>query len=159
MKQWIAFAGIALIAACKSPADHPSPVRDTLVIAASLPLAADTTTLGGVWYLQPVLASDTASGKRPILVFDLAKTRFSGNTGCNSMHGTFWFSKEDSSLSFSDKIVLTKMACPGYNELGFLKSLRATGRYRLQQGVLTLLSDDHVELSNWTRKPTSAPKA
>ena len=155
----MAVATLALVAACGSPVNHPSPTHDSLVIATSLSGPADTTTLGGTWYLQPVLASDTATGKRPFLVFDLAKTRFSGNTGCNNMHGTFWFSKEDSSLSFSDKITLTKMACEGYNELSFLKSLRSTGRYRLQQGVLTLFADDHAELSHWTRKPTSGPKA
>src|SRR6185437_10452088 len=138
----IAVAGLTLLFACQSPGDRPAPIRDTLVRAVAMAVPRDTTTLGGIWYLQPVLASDTAAGKRPFLVFDLGKTRFSGNTGCNSMHGTFWFSKEDSSLSFADKISLTKMACPGYNEQAFLKSLHSAGRYRLQNGVLTLLSDD-----------------
>ena len=71
----------------------------------------------------------------------------------------FWFSKTDSSLSFSDKIATTKMACPGYNEPAFMKSLKNATHYRLNNGVLTLLGDDRTELSRWMRKPASAPKA
>ena len=119
----------------------------------------DTTTLGGKWYLQPVLPSDTATGKIPTLELNLDKSRFSGNTGCNTMHGEFWFSKTDSSVSFSDKMNITKMACPGYNEPAFIKSLRSAGRFRLRNGVLTLLSDDNTELSHWVRKPGAGPKA
>jgi len=121
--------------------------------------APDTTTLGGSWYLQPVLAADTATGKTPALQLDMAKSRFSGNTGCNSMRGQFWSGKTDGSLAFSDKITLTRMACPGYNEAAFMKSLKNVTHYRLNNGVLTLLSDDRTELSHWMRKPASAPKA
>ena len=114
-------------------------------------------TLNGTWYLQPVLASDTAAGKIPVLRFDLAKSRFSGNTGCNSMGGEFWYSEHDSSLSFNDKLVTTKMACPGYNEGAFLKSLKNTNHYRLHNGMLTLMSDG-TELSHWVRKETAAAR-
>jgi heat shock protein HslJ len=75
------------------------------------------------------------------------------------MHGEFWFSKTDSSLSFGEKINSTKRACPGYNEPAFMKSLRSAGRYRLRNGVLTLLSDDNAELSHWVRRPGAGPKA
>jgi heat shock protein HslJ len=119
----------------------------------------DTTSLGGSWYLQPVLAADTAAGRTPTLQLDLAKSRFSGNTGCNTMHGQFWFSKTDSSLSFSDKITMTRMACPGYNEPAFMKSLKSTTHYRLRNGVLTLLTEERTELSHWMRKPANPPKA
>jgi heat shock protein HslJ len=124
-----------------------------------LPAPKDTTTLGGVWWLQPVLPSDTAAGKTPYLELDLAKSHFVGNTGCNSMRGEFWFSAQDSSLSFTDKIVQTRMACPGYNEAAFMKSLKSAGHYRLRNGMLILLSDNHTELSHWVRKPVAGPKA
>lgn len=153
------------LAACQGPANGPaasvgSRIRDTIIpVAAKITVPADTTTLGGTWVLQPVLPSDSATGKLPTLELNLAKSRFSGNTGCNSMRGQFWYSKTDSSLSFSDKMVTTKKVCPGYNEAAFLKSLRSTGRYRLRNGVLSLLSDDNTELSRWTRKAGAAPKA
>jgi heat shock protein HslJ len=147
--------------ACQSPATGPSARKgDSIIPAAAITkIANDTTTLGGNWYLQPVLPADTAAGKTPTLQLDLAKSRFTGNTGCNAMHGQFWFSNTDSSLSFSDKLLTTKMACTGYNEPAFLKSLKNTSHFRLQNGVLTLLSDERTELSHWMRKRSAAPKA
>jgi heat shock protein HslJ len=145
---------LTLFTACQSPTEPPvKPVVDTAARPIVVSTPPDTTTLGGTWWLQPVLPSDTAAGRTPLLQLDLSKSRFSGNTGCNSMRGTFWFSSKDSSLSFSDKIVLTRMACPGYNEPAFMKSLRSAGRFRLRQGMLILLSDDNTELSHWVRKP------
>lgn len=145
---------------CQSPNKEPAAHKGDSVRPAAVKKAApDTTTLGGTWYLQPVLPADTASGKTPALQLDLAKSRFTGNTGCNSMRGQFWFSKTDSSLSFSDKIVQTRMACPGYNEPAFLKSLKNATHFRLSNGELTLLSDERTELSHWMRKPASGPKA
>jgi len=162
----IAILPLFAVAACQSPTGNPAHTAkdyDTTATVAKIgtpPAAAsDTTTLGGMWYLQPMLPSDTATGKIPTLNLNLAKSRFSGNTGCNTLHGEFWFSKTDSSLSFSDRMTVTRMACPGYNEPAFLKSLRSAGRYRLRNGVLTLLSDDNTELSHWVRKPGPAPKA
>jgi heat shock protein HslJ len=149
---------IFLLLACQGPAsDKPAPA-DTMAVkpAAAPPQAPDTTTLGGIWLLQPILPSDTATGKRPFLRFDLAKSRFYGNSGCNNMNGQFWFSEKDSSLSFNDKILSTRMACPGYNEQAFIKSLLHTSHYRLKNGTLTFLSDDNVELSRWERKSVNA---
>ncbi|HEY4109661.1 META domain-containing protein [Puia sp.] len=147
--------------ACQSPASGPSAHKgDSVVPAAAVTKGPpDSTTLGGSWFLQPVLAADTASGKTPILQLDLNKSRFTGNTGCNTMRGQFWYSGKDSSLSFSDKIITTKIACPGYNEPAFMKSLKSATHYRLRNGVMTLLSDDRTELSRWMRKPATAPKA
>jgi heat shock protein HslJ len=151
--------------ACQNAGSGSSDQRsDTAAIAtAATPVptlsAPDTTTLGGRWYLEPVLPSDTATGKTPWLELNPSLARFSGNTGCNSIQGKFYFSKTDSSLAFNDKIVLSKMACPGYNEPAFLKSLGNTERYKLHKDTLTLIGDDHSELSRWLRKPASTPKA
>jgi heat shock protein HslJ len=157
----------SLFAACQSPTE--APVMHPLETAArktdSSPAATrvfeptDTTTLGGTWYLQAVLPSDTATGRSPMLQFDLPKSHFAGNTGCNSMSGTFYYSSTDSSLSFNARIVRTRMACPGYNEAAFMKSLQSTSRYRLRHGMLTLLGDDNAELSQWARKPGTGPRA
>ena len=142
------------------------PRDTTTVIATPVPsagtssaVAQDSTTLGGRWYLEATLPSDTAAGKTPWLDLNLELARFTGNTGCNSMHGRFYFSKSDSSISFNDKIVTGKMICQGYNEAAFLKSLKNTARYKLQNGTLTFLGDDHAALSRWNRHPASAPKA
>ena len=94
---------------------------------------------------------DTATGRTPWLDLNLDLSRFSGNTGCNSMHGKFYFSKTDNSLSFGNKIAIAKMACPGYNEPAFLKSMGNTARYKLHKDTLTLVGDDHSELSRWVR--------
>lgn len=157
--KFIAASCFCLLAACQTPIGNPvKHSSDTVIKASAAPAAPDTTTLGGPWFLQAVLPSDTAAGKMPALVLDLKKSHFSGNTGCNTMRGEFWFSNNDSSLSFGDKIVTTKMACPGYNEPAFMKSLKNTTHYHLRNGILTLLSDEKTELSRWTRKPAAPSK-
>jgi len=149
---------ILLLLACQQP-DTKNTAQDTAATASSAtkvaPAAPDTTALDGNWYLQPVLPSDTASGKRASLRIDLKKGTFTGNTGCNNMNGKFWYSATDSSLSFSDKLITTKMACIGYNEKAFLKNLLLTTHYRLKNGVLTLLAENNTELSRWERKPST----
>lgn len=154
----ICIVGVILFSACKGPAGKQQiQVSDSVAIPASLPRVKDTTTLGGSWILQPVLASDTATGKVATIQFDLKKSRFSGNTGCNTMNGEFWYGDKDSSLVFSDKIITTRMACQGYNEKSFLTSLQHTSHFRLQDGILILLSDN-AELSRWGRKTAGSPK-
>jgi heat shock protein HslJ len=149
---------IGCLLACQGPGNTVPATDDNIsVSAASLKVVADTTTLGGEWYLQPVLPSDTASGKIPTLWLNPAKTHFSGNTGCNAMNGTFWYSGKDSSLSFSDQFVTTKMRCPGYNEGAFVKSLMNTNHFRLQKGLLILMTDN-TELSRWGRRPAAISK-
>ena len=165
MKINIIGACLLLCLACQQPTDGAaSPASphstDTLTVtAAPVHRTLDTTTLGGLWYLQPVLESDTATGKTPWLELNLATSKFTGNTGCNSMRGQFWFSKTDSSLSFGDKFATTKMACPGYNEPAFLNSLRNTAHFRLRNGVLSLVGEDNAELSRWMRHQAPLIKA
>ena len=116
----------------------------------------DTLTIAGTWNLIPALSSDTAAGKIPQLKFDLKTNRFSGNTGCNSMAGSFVI-KQDA-LSFGENIISTKMACPGYNEKIFLDNLLKTNRYQIKNGVLQLMYNTTI-LSQWSRHVnTSATK-
>jgi len=153
----ITLTGLCFLLACQQKPSNTS--RKDSASVATVVREPDTTTLGGQWYLQPVMPSDTAAGKVPVIRFELEKSHFSGNTGCNNMSGTFWYSDSDSSLVFSDKLATTKMACPGFNEGAFIKSLLHTVRYRLKKGTLTLLADDRTELSQWARKTPVAPKA
>jgi len=110
--------------------------------------AVQNETLAGEWHLQPVLASDTASGKIPSLNFDLKTKRVKGNTGCNSFGGTFTVSAQ--SLHFNKNMISTKMACPGYNEKAFVDNLLKTNRYLIRDGVLQLMYNTTI-LSKWTR--------
>jgi len=109
---------------------------------------ADTGRLEGKWFLLPVLSSDTATGRIPTLVFDVNRHRLTGNTGCNSISGRF--SVSGKSLQIDSNIVTTKMACTGYNEKAFIKSLLRANSYKIQDGVLVLLYDG-TELSRWVR--------
>jgi len=129
-----------------------TPIAKQNEIPAPIP---DTLTLNGEWFLQPVLPSDTAAGRIPTLLINLKKSTFSGNTGCNRMSGSFVVT--DTSLQFNEKIMLTKMACPGYNEKEFIESILRTTRYKFDNGVLILMQD-MTELSKWSRKIEKQPK-
>ena len=82
------FAGLFLSAAVIY---RPYIQNISLHDSTGLEIIQDTTTIGGSWYLVPVLSSDTAAGKLPTLNFELATGRFSGNTGCNEMSGSFFY--------------------------------------------------------------------
>lgn len=151
-----------LVLSCNSSPNNHLPAydstqeakKDTPLAQAPAPAQQDTTKLGGLWFLQPVLASDTATGKIPRLELNLGTKRFTGNTGCNNMNGSFDYT--DSSLQFNQRIITTKMACVGYNEKEFLESLLRTNSYKLQNGILILMFNQ-TELSRWTRKIAPRP--
>jgi heat shock protein HslJ len=105
--------------------------------------------LQGKWFLIPVLASDTAAGRIPTIVFDVAHGHFSGNTGCNSMRGNF--RATDSTLAFDEQVITTKMFCVGYNENAFLKNLIRCNGYKIKNGHLILMAEGG-EVSQWSRK-------
>ncbi|WP_207511199.1 META domain-containing protein [Longitalea luteola] len=134
--------------------DSTKQEKQDTVVAQAPQAQKDTTKLGGLWFLQPVLTSDTATGKIPRLELNLETKRFTGNTGCNNMNGSFDFT--DSTLQFNQRIVTTKMACIGYNERAFLKNLLRTNSYKLQNGILILLFNQ-TEISRWTRKVAPKP--
>lgn len=115
----------------------------------------NTVSLEGAWQLQPVLPSDTATGKIPTLVFDLNSKKFQGNTGCNNMSGSFYLVND--SLSFNEQILMTKMACAGYNEEGFIQSLTKANKYKIEKGVLQLMQQQTI-LSKWIRKDSTVQK-
>ncbi|CAN5549180.1 hypothetical protein BH10BAC2_BH10BAC2_39620 [soil metagenome] len=142
---------ILFFAACNTTTKEDNVQKDTLPATHdnSLDDTTNTVSLEGAWQLQPVLPSDTAAGKIPIFVFDLISKKFQGNTGCNNMSGSFYL--ENDSLSFGEQILTTKMACPGYNEEGFIQSLTKTNRYTIEKGVLQLMQEQNI-LSRWTRK-------
>ena len=153
MRYTFCFAIVLLSVVCNSPADKTQMTTDTA--SAKVADTAKQITLEGAWQLQPVLPSDTATGKIPTITFDLTTKKFQGNTGCNNMSGSFFTSGD--SLSFNEQIIMTKMACPGYNEQGFVKSLANTNRYKIEKGLLQLMQDQTV-LSKWIRKDSAVQK-
>jgi heat shock protein HslJ len=105
--------------------------------------------LVGKWYLQPALDSDTSTGHIPDIRFDIKQSRFTGNTGCNQMSGSFLAT--DTSLHFSDNMITTRMVCIGYNEVAFLQNLLRIDNYKFKNGLL-ILTVKGVEVSRWSRK-------
>lgn len=111
--------------------------------------APDPGVISGEWFLQPVLPSDTVTGRIPNINFDLAKKKFKGFTGCNDMSGSFQASGDV--LSFDKDIVTTKIACGGFNEKDFIANMLRVDHYQLKDGVLVLLIDK-TPISRWLRK-------
>ena len=153
--QNLVYTGIAFaLLVANLPANKPAPVDEqNRKIVFHHTVMADTS-LNGEWFLVPVLASDTAAGRFPSISFNVAKSTFTGHTGCNRMSGTF--KRTDTSLLINERIILTKMVCTGYNEAAFIKTLLSTNRYKREDSVLVLMFD-RTELSRWTRKPYQAP--
>jgi heat shock protein HslJ len=108
--------------------------------------------LDGKWYLQSDMTSDSSNNRIPEIKFDIMQNRFSGNTGCNQMSGSFMLT--DKSLRISDKMITTRMFCPGYNEMSFLKNLLKTDGYHFNNGLLIMTSGDSL-ISTWSRKINS----
>lgn len=127
---------------------YPEPLLQRVVVLHAS--QKKDSSLNGQWYLQPILPSDTASGQIPTLRFNLKNKTFSGNTGCNTISGSFALT--DSSLQFNDNVKLSKKICTGYNEAAFLKNLFMANRYSIGDSVMTLWFD-RTQLSRWTRKP------
>jgi heat shock protein HslJ len=147
------FGGFALIVSWWiTQAGLLSQTSDTLVAKQT---QQDSGILSGRWYLQAVLPSDTVTGKLPTILFDTRKKTFSGHTGCNRMNGSFTYT--DTSIAFNERITTTKMACPGYNEAAFLKSLLRANTYKFD-GTVLILMFNATELSRWTRKVDKSPR-
>lgn len=70
------------------------------------------------------------------------------------MSGSFDYT--DSTIVFNERIMLTKMACTGYNEQVFIKNLLRTNRFRFEDSVLVLMVEAQ-ELSRWSRTQTKLP--
>ena len=111
--------------------------------------------MSGKWVLIPALDSDTAAGHIPEMQIDAKESKFSGNTGCNRMSGTF-FASDSATIQFSDKMITTRMFCAGYNESAFLQNLLRVDNYKFRKGML-VFSVGNVEVFRWKRKAT-APK-
>ncbi|HXB29183.1 MAG TPA: META domain-containing protein [Puia sp.] len=105
--------------------------------------------LEGKWYLQIVPVNDSSNNRIPEIQFDIKQNRFSGTTGCNQMSGSF--EATDSTLHIDDKMITTRMFCPGYDETTFLHKLLKIDGYHFKNGQLILTSKNDI-ISQWSRK-------
>ncbi len=112
--------------------------------------------MAGKWQLIPAIDSDTAGGHIAEIQIDVKESKFSGNTGCNRMSGTF-FASDSATIQFSDKMITTRMFCSGYNESAFLQNLLRVNNYKFRKGLLVFSVGD-IEVLRWKRKTTPPKK-
>ena len=114
---------------------------------ANQPVMSSTTNnaaaLNDIWALEEiegkaVTASDFGR-EIPVLEFHQDKGNVIGNTGCNSLGGTYKI--EGSKITFGPMIT-TKMACPGDGEQRFLTALNSVNGFRIENLKLYLLNGE-----------------
>jgi len=103
--------------------------------------------LEGTWELNyisgPRIAFDGLyPGKKPVIRFDVAGQRVSGNTSCNSFNGKL--NAEGNKISFKDPMAMTKMMClNGNGEAVFLETLQKINSWSVTDGnTLNLIMGD-----------------
>src|SRR6201987_2160150 len=111
--------------------------------------------IGGRWSLIPASETDTAGGHFPEMQFDVREAKFSGNTGCNRMSGTYFIS-DSVTIHFSEKMITTRMFCAGYNESAFLQNLLRVDGFKFRKGML-IFTVGNIEVFRWIKK-ASPPK-
>lgn len=77
--------------------------------------------------------------KMPTLMIDAANTHFSGNNGCNQIHGNLRIKKD--TLRFDSNMASTMMACPGRGEQYFNATLFDVNRYVISNHELIFYKD------------------
>lgn len=77
--------------------------------------------------------------RTPELQFDL-NNKVTGTSGCNHISGSF--TKSETMLQFDGNMIMTKMACPGYDESIFMEALQRVNRYKFRDDQLDLMQED-----------------
>jgi len=106
--------------------------------------AVTDTALTGSWQLQSPNADNTGT-EIPTLTFNAGNNTVTGTTGCNNLSGTYTL-ESNHALAFGEQLIVTKKACPGYNEKAFLDNLTSTNNYNISGGVLQLRNNNDVLL-------------
>lgn len=106
----------------------------------------------GSWELKEIFGEPLDTGeftKIPVLNFDKTEGRVSGNSGCNSMSGSYSI-KEDK-ITFGP-IAQTKMACPGSGEGKFMTLFNSVQTFKLQANKLNLFDGNGTKVLSYTKK-------
>jgi heat shock protein HslJ len=83
--------------------------------------------------------------RTPSLTINATRAVFTGNTGCNSMSGSFNFSEKD--IQFGRNIVTSKMSCNEYDESNFLSLLKKADTYTVSGNRLEIKQGNTVLLT------------
>ncbi len=127
MRIFLIIFGIMFFAGC-----HSSKVT-SITPAPRNPLAV----LNGNWQLELLFASNNKWTDIPYVELNVADKTFTGNTGCNSMKGSFTVNGDF--FVFDKQIVTTKKACVNYNENVFISALLKINQYNIENDELELL--------------------
>lgn len=102
--------------------------------------------LDGSWALNYISGRRIAfdglyPDKKPLITFDAANKKVSGNTSCNNFTGRFTFDAH--TISFAEPLAMTRMACPGEGEQAFMDMLKKVNAYAItDNNTLTFLMGD-----------------
>jgi heat shock protein HslJ/uncharacterized membrane protein len=102
--------------------------------------------LHDIWALESLNGEEVSvmeGLERPYFEIDSRNASFMGSASCNQMRGSLFF--EPGLLRFHD-ILTTRKMCPGGLEAEFLKTLRSTIDYKLEEGRLTLTNPNGAQL-------------
>ena len=83
--------------------------------------------------------------RRPELEFNTVDKRVSGTTGCNQLSGNYTVS--GSAFQFGSNMILTKMACPAYDETNFLNAMSSVNHFILNSDQLQFLQDSTLVMA------------
>lgn len=105
--------------------------------------------LNGAWEIVTVKGHSVGqTEKQPQLIFDLNGNKVYGNTGCNTINGSFTQENgQGASLRFG-QMISTMMACPNMEvESDILNALNEVRSFiEKEEGMMALLGEDGTEL-------------
>lgn len=105
---------------------------------------ANTQNLNGTWQVDYVSGAKIAfeglyPGKKPMIVFNVAEGKATGNSSCNTFNVGFTLKGND--IRFNNPAT-TMMACPGEGEAVFFKTLKTVNKYDINGNTLNLIMGD-----------------
>ncbi len=95
--------------------------------------------------LKPLSLSKSMS-KETHMILDKG-LKFKGNTGCNSMSGTYKIKGEK--FSFSEKIMMSRMMCRGSIEKEFIEVLKKVDTYKVKGEYLELFDVNGLNIARF----------
>lgn len=106
----------------------------------------------GSWELKEIFGEPIDTGefaKIPVLNFNKAEGRVSGNSGCNSISGSY--SIQEDKITFGP-MAQTKMACQGNGEGKFMTLFNSVQKFKLQKDKLNLYDGNNTKVLSYTKK-------
>ena len=116
--------------------------------------------LSGVWEMNHISGPRIAfnglyPANKPIIEFNTREKKFSGNTSCNSFSGTLV--ADDSTISFNEPLMMTKMACPGEGEATFVQTLQKVNTYSVSNDSTLYFMMGDIVIMRFIKKNSGKP--